>query len=81
MAKFKYRRAERGYSSVYEIESNFDDDDAEDVAATAAENFHDQHDGWESSWPITFEILDEADISLGSFQVDRELVPHFFVSR
>jgi len=79
MAKFKYRRTERGYSDTYEIESNFDD--AEHVAVAAAEDFHDQRDGWESSWPITFEILDEADISLGSFQVDREAVPHFFVSR
>jgi hypothetical protein len=79
MAKFKYRCADLGRPEFYEIDSSFDD--AEDVAVEAAEDFHTNHDGWESNWPITFEIVDAEDISLGNFQVDRESVPHFYVSR
>ena len=76
MAKFTYRRGEPGYLSTYEFESNFDD--AEDVAVEAAEDFHTNHDGWESTWPINFEIIDADGISLGCFKIDCEAVPHFY---
>ncbi len=79
MTKFTYRRAEKGYSGEYVLESYFDD--AEDVAVEAAEDYHSNHDGWESSWPIDFEIIDADGISLGTFEIDREAVPHFFLNR
>jgi len=47
------------------------------IAEAAAEDYHANHDGWESSWPITFVILDEARKELARFLVDREAVPQF----
>jgi len=60
----------------YAFESYYDD--AEDIAVEAAEDYHSRHDGWESSWPIAFEIVDADGISLGTFNIDREAVPHFY---
>jgi hypothetical protein len=79
MPKFKYRRPEMDHAGVYDLESFADD--AGDVAISAAEDFHSNHDGWECEWPITFEILDADDISLGCFKVDREAVPHFYITK
>lgn len=50
-----------------------------DICEEAADNFHDHHDGWESSWLIVFEIfLDGA--SMGKCEVEREYEPAFVAS-
>lgn len=47
------------------------------TAEKAAEEYHSFHGGWESSWPLTFVLIDEANKELGRFSVDRESVPQF----
>lgn len=49
------------------------------LAEDAAENFYDEHDGWEVSWPLEFSIY-EGDTFLGCFSVDVEYRPHFHAS-
>ena len=51
------------------------------AAEMAAEDYHTNHDGWESTWPLTFVILNDELNELGRFSVDREAVPHFHASR
>jgi len=47
------------------------------AAEFAAEDYHSNHDGWESSWPLTFAMYDPGDQLLGRYCVDRETVPRF----
>jgi hypothetical protein len=51
------------------------------AAEEAAEDHHNNHDGWESSWPLTFVILDDELNELGRFSVGREFVPQFYVTK
>ena len=57
------------FNSVY--------DDLEYVAEDFADYYHDNCDGWECSWPITFHIADENGKLLGVVEVDRETRPSF----
>ena len=58
----------------YEFESNsiFDGGKAVD----AAENFWDNHDGWECSWPLDFVIYQDGE-EKGTFSVEVESSPTF----
>ena len=47
------------------------------MAEVAAQDHHDGHGGWESTWPITFVLLNEKDQEMGRFEVERESVPQF----
>lgn len=59
-----------------DIESRYDEEDVEYIAECAAEDYHSNHDGWESEWPIEFEIFLD-DKSIGKFLVEREYSPSF----
>jgi hypothetical protein len=48
------------------------------VAQDAAENYWNNHDGWEASWPLEFVILGDELEELGRFTVDMEAVPQFY---
>lgn len=50
--------------------------DADMKAEEAAEDYHDNHDGWEANWPLTIKIAD-SESHLGTFEVDREARPYF----
>jgi len=52
-------------------------DNPEDVAEEAAQDYWDNCDGWEASWPNTFEIFDEGK-SVGKFVVEMEATPTFY---
>jgi len=52
--------------------------DLADAATEAAEDYHSNHDGWESRWPQKFTVEVEGDRA--TFEVDREAVPTFHVS-
>jgi len=54
------------------------DADLEFLAEEAAADFHSEHDGWESAWPLTITLYDGKDgPELGQFTVDREYEPSF----
>ena len=46
------------------------------MAVVAAENYHYHQDGWECSWPLTFEIYIDGE-KRGVFEVERVPVPEF----
>lgn len=59
-----------------------DDADLEFLAEEAAADFHSEHDGWESSWPLTITLYDGKDgPELGRFIVEREYEPSFSAQR
>ena len=58
-----------------------DEWDKELLAEQAAEDLHDNHDGWECSWPLVLVLLTADGLELGSFEVEREHTPTFNAGR
>ena len=50
--------------------------DASDAAEAYADYVHDNRDGYESSWPLTFRVRD-ADGEIADFEVERDYVTEF----
>jgi len=69
------------HTSFYDLATDLDPDDELDqelLASDCAEDYHDFHDGRESTWPLVLAIHkapDEPEVFVAS--VDRETVPHF----
>lgn len=68
----------RGQRGVVHV-SRFTLHDASDVAEAYADYVHDQRDGNESSWPLTFRVV-SPDGSVQDFSVDRDYVTTFDAS-
>lgn len=68
------------HGNKYEFESKYYE--REDVAEDCAEDYFDNHDGWEAIWPleITLYNLDETRI-IGKFRVELEQRPHFSATK
>lgn len=49
------------------------------VAESAAEDFYDNHDGWESSWPIELALYN-GETALGRYSVGLEHRPSFYAN-
>lgn len=77
LAKYKYAVLEHDESLENAVEFETLNTTPEFVAERAAEHEHGCRDGWECSWPLTFQIWDEDDNDLGTFLVDRRHVPEF----
>jgi len=53
----------------------------DDCAERCADDYHSNHDGWESVWPRTFKLYATEDgPALAAFEVDREARPEFIAS-
>jgi len=84
--KIWYRVIDHCESSFYDIELSrtynlFRPMEQRDIAAKCADDYHSNHDGWESSWPLTFTLHEtEEGPEIARLEVDREAIPHFFVS-
>lgn len=75
---YRYNRSETmGPEDYNEFKSNFSDSNGEWLAEAAAENYHNKHDGWDSSWPITLTIQREDGTIIGVYDIDREIIPQF----
>lgn len=68
----KYPFNAESIDSIWDL----DDDELEETAAEAASDYFDNHDGWESKWPLTFELFLDGK-SLGTFRVKQETMPVF----
>ncbi|WGL99114.1 hypothetical protein QE177_04330 [Arsenophonus sp. aPb] len=61
----------------YELEINSYDEKWSDLIATqCAEDYHNNHDGWESDWPLVIRIFANNEI-IGDFKVEMEFWPSF----
>jgi len=75
---YKYSVDQEDFENSYEFESTWIYDGMEDVVVEeAAEDYHDNHDGYEDSWPIDFFLFDLNGTLLESFTVEREASPVF----
>jgi len=80
---YKYVRTGHGSTlkNAMEFESAWvGKDSAEYIAEDAAEDYFENHDGWESSWPQSFQIWTEDDEDYGVFEVEMEHEPVFSAS-
>jgi hypothetical protein len=55
-------------------------EDGEYWAQECAEDYHNAHDGWEATWPVTIALYIDGDPA-GLFEVDREAEPVFIARR
>jgi hypothetical protein len=62
---------------LFEVDQFSAEDDLCWAAEQYAEYYHDNRDGWESPWPITFSIASDEKVFLAKVSVDREARPHF----
>ena len=60
----------------HDLETTWNDEDLDYMAADAAKDYFENCDGWEASWPIDFEIFIDGD-SKGTFTVELEHEPTF----
>ena len=77
---YRYHLPDGGGSpdeDYYEFSSFFDPENGEFLAQDAAEDYHSNHDGWESSWPIELILLDSEGVLIGKYIVDRDVAPVF----
>jgi hypothetical protein len=81
MAKTKYLYSveEWDKDERFEFESSYHSGDL--IAEDAAQDAYWEHDGQESSWPLTFAIYYPGDILAGRYSVDREAIPTFSASK
>lgn len=54
--------------------------DYEQLAQEAAEDYWENHDGWESHWPLNIELFADGN-SVGMFEVVMEMEPTFSASK
>jgi len=50
------------------------------TAEGAADIYHDNYGGWESSWPMTITLVDDNGTE-SDWDVDRESVPSFYATK
>lgn len=73
---FKYRR--EGYTREFDLSDQiWGEEDIDELAESAAEDFWNNHDGFEASWPINFEILTADGVPLGKRRVEQDVEPVF----
>lgn len=64
------------------IDTVWDLDDGLDyIAEECAQDYHQNHDGWEAHWPVTFVMWDAQGKELGTCEVYRESEPVFQAAR
>jgi len=75
--KYWLRDNDQSAEDAYECNSSFSE--LIYVAQSAAEDYWDNHDGWESSWPQ--KICVEVNGETGTFIVHMDTEPVFYVSK
>ena len=74
--KLKYRR--HGHRYAYDLPGDWEaEDELEQMAEAAAQDYWDNHDGFEARWPLTFEILLPDGGLIGSAVVEMDTEPVF----
>ena len=73
--KYKYQVGRDDLQFAFDIKSS--NDDVEEIAQEAADDFFSNHDGWEHSWPSDFYIYGEDGLLLGACKVEMEMTPYF----
>jgi len=76
--KYHYIRAGDGFfGDGYDVECDFLPSSWRYVARACANDYFHNHDGWESNWPLEFEIFTADGKSIGIFEVAIDYDPYF----
>lgn len=62
----------------FELKSNWDDEDTDYIIQDCAEDFWNNRDGLEYTWPLSFSVFSKSGELLFSGEVIMELEPQFF---
>lgn len=76
MSRHRYMYAIDGIDDLFDFTSVFLPSAAGWLAEEAGQDFFDNHDGWEWSWPAKVTVFN-GDVSLGEFSVEMERVASF----
>lgn len=63
-----------------DVDESTDDWEYELMVQDAAEDYWDNHDGWEDCWPLNIELFVDGS-SVGAFEVVMEIEPTFSASK
>jgi hypothetical protein len=77
---YRYAVDGEGFENSFPIHSEWnikDDLELKWLAETAAENYRDNHDGWEADWPIEITLYSLDGKDLGTFSVELEWEPSY----
>ena len=79
MATIYYTVPSECPESYYKLTTGWKPGECDDyVAELAADDYHTNRDGWESDWPLDFDLhKEEGGPAFASFTVEREAVPEF----
>ena len=82
MATIYYTVPSECADSYYELETGWQPGECDRyIAEQAADDYHSNHDGWESEWPLGFALhKEEGGPAFASFTVEREAVPEFMAT-
>lgn len=80
MHKFRYRVGKSEQDFEIETYTYTEEGEPTWLAEMAAEDYHDEHDGWEHRWPIEVHLFKD-DKPLGTFTVHMEAQPVFSACR
>lgn len=79
--KYLYSFDMKDFDNTFEFKPKYSNIDysLEDLAEEMAEDYYDNHDGWEwKDWPYDIYIWDEDEKYLGASTVHMEYKPHFY---
>lgn len=65
-----------GLEPEFSLDTSFDLESLDYIAEEAAEDYQENHDGWEAVWPVEISIFN-GDELLGKYEVHREYEPRF----
>ena len=78
MVMKKYHYIIEDYGHIYPEDSmTVQSNDSYSFANVVAEDYWDNYDGWESTWPLIFHIYDDEHY-LGKYEVEMEAEPIFY---
>jgi hypothetical protein len=66
--------------SHYDLDTRWDEESIDYMASDAAEDYFTNHDGFEASWPLNFEIFID-NVSQGIHEVEFENTPTFTATK
>lgn len=75
-----YVEEHSGPEDAFDYPKNLDDRWDRYTAQDLAQDYHNEHDGWESSWPLTFVLLDDDGTKKARYSIEREVEPVFYAA-
>lgn len=75
--KYQFGTDDSGGYPDFDIECIWRPEDMDYIAQECAEKYFSEHDGWESSWPLTFTIFKDGK-QIGRARVEMESEPQFY---